>query len=124
MWFGIAEIDHVQLAGPPGCEERARRFFGEILGMEELPKPPALQARGGVWFRCGAHQLHIGIEKEFRPARKAHPAFRVEDLKALRTRLRASGIAFQEDDLLPGADRIYVDDPFGNRLEFLEPVAR
>jgi catechol 2,3-dioxygenase-like lactoylglutathione lyase family enzyme len=122
MSFRISGVDHVQLAGPPGCEDRARWFFAEVLGMEELVKPPALQARGGVWFRCGAHQLHIGIEPDFRPAQKAHPAFRVEDLAALKTRLRDAKVAFQEDALLPEAERIYVDDPFGNRLEFLQPA--
>jgi len=113
-------IDHVQLAAPLGAEEQARKFFGEILGMEELPKPENLRQRGGVWFRCGAHQLHIGIEKDFVPNRKAHPAFAVANLAALRQRLLAAGIQVLEDEALPGAERFYVDDPFGNRLEFLE----
>ena len=113
-------VDHVQLAAPPGAEEQARKFFGEILGMEELPKPENLRRRGGVWFRCGAHQLHIGIEEEFVPNRKAHPAFLVQNLAALRERLRRAGHQVIEDEALSGAERFYVNDPFGNRLEFLE----
>jgi len=110
----------VQLAAPPGAEEQARKFFGEILGMEELPKPESLRRRGGVWFQCGAHQLHIGIEDEFVPNRKAHPAFAVQNLAALRERLCRAGHQVIEDEALPGAERFYVNDPFGNRLEFLE----
>ncbi|MCL6452390.1 MAG: VOC family protein [Alicyclobacillus sp.] len=113
-------IDHVQLAGPAGCEDEARRFFGEILGMEELEKPEDLRKRGGVWFRCGSHQLHIGIDPNFTPAKKAHPAIHVENITALKERLLRYGIPVTEDELLPGADRFYVDDPFGNRMEFLE----
>ena len=122
--FRIAGIDHVQLAGPPGCEDRARWFFGEVLGMAELPKPEALRARGGVWFACGKHQLHIGIEPEFQPAWKAHPAIRVQGLAGLKARLSQAGMRFAEDTLLPDAARTYVDDPFGNRLEFVEPAGR
>ena len=117
----ILGLVHVQLAAPPGSEEQARRFFGELLGMEELPKPEALRSRGGVWFRCGVHQLHIGIEKDFKPNRKAHPAFAVRDLAALRARLLKAGIETIEDEALPQAERFYASDPFGNRLEFLEP---
>jgi len=116
----ILGVDHVQLAAPPGSEQQARRFFSGILGMEELPKPPALRGRGGVWFRCGSHQLHIGIEKDFTPATKAHPAFAVKDLAALRHRLHAASIEIVEDEALLEAERFYVTDPFGNRLEFLE----
>jgi catechol 2,3-dioxygenase-like lactoylglutathione lyase family enzyme len=113
-------IDHVQLAAPAGCEAEARRFFGEILGLEELEKPEALQARGGAWFRCGAQQVHVGVEQEFAPARKAHPAFQVRAYDALLERLRAAGVEAAPDDLIPGRRRAYVHDPWGNRLELVE----
>ncbi|HET7558915.1 MAG TPA: glyoxalase, partial [Limnochordia bacterium] len=86
MTHGLVGLDHVQLAAPRGCEAEARRFFGEILGLEEIEKPPTLRGRGGVWFRCGAQQLHIGVASDFAPAKKAHPAFLVADLDALRLR--------------------------------------
>jgi catechol 2,3-dioxygenase-like lactoylglutathione lyase family enzyme len=105
-------LDHVQLAAPPGCEAEARRFFGELLGMREVEKPPALAARGGVWFE----HLHIGVEESFRPARKAHPAFAVDDLDALASRL--GDVTWDEE--LPGRRRFYAQDPWGNRLEFLQ----
>ena len=82
-------IDHVQLAAPPGCEAAARKFYVEILGMAELPKPAALQRRGGIWLKCGMHQVHIGVQVDFTPATKAHPAIRVLDMTALRARLNA-----------------------------------
>jgi catechol 2,3-dioxygenase-like lactoylglutathione lyase family enzyme len=112
-------IDHVQVAAPPGCEEAARAFYGGLLGLEEIEKPAPLRGRGGVWFRVGgAHELHVGIEEAFAPARKAHPAFAVAaaELDALAARL---GDVRWDDDL-PGVRRFYADDPFGNRLEFLE----
>ena len=115
----LTGIDHVQLAAPPGCEAAAREFFGVLLGLDELQKPPALRARGGAWFRCGAQQIHIGVEEGFSPARKAHPAFQVEAYDALLARLREAGIEVTEDDALPGVRRGYVEDPFGNRLELL-----
>jgi catechol 2,3-dioxygenase-like lactoylglutathione lyase family enzyme len=117
----IIDIDHVQLAMPEGREEAARRFYGMVLGLPEVPKPANLAKRGGVWFQAGARQLHLGIEAEFRPARKAHPAFRVVDLPALRKQLVASGYVPKADEPLAGYDRFHVDDPFRNRLEFLEP---
>jgi catechol 2,3-dioxygenase-like lactoylglutathione lyase family enzyme len=113
-------IDHVQLAAPPGCEVAARKFFVDVLGMTELTKPASLQARGGIWLRCGMHQLHIGVQKDFTPATKAHPAIRVMNMPALRARLKMHGIPIMEDDALSGLERFYVADPFGNRLEFLE----
>jgi catechol 2,3-dioxygenase-like lactoylglutathione lyase family enzyme len=118
----IVGFDHVQLAAPPGCEAEARRFFGELLGLEELAKPPALGARGGAWFACGAQALHVGVEAEFAPARKAHPALalgspaEVEDLAG---RLREAGVEARFDEELPGFRRFYASDPWGNRLEFL-----
>jgi catechol 2,3-dioxygenase-like lactoylglutathione lyase family enzyme len=113
-------LDHVQLAAPPGCEEAARRFFGDALGLEEVEKPEPLRARGGVWFRCGQQQLHIGVEQEFSPARKAHPAFQVADYDALLVRLREAGIEASADESIPGMRRSFVADPFGNRIELLE----
>jgi len=105
-------IDHVQLAAPAGCEEQARSFFGDILGMEEIEKPEDLRKRGGVWFQCGTHQIHIGVDPKFVPARKAHPAIHVRNLVALKERIVSHGITVKDDELLPGADRFYVDDPY------------
>ena len=117
----IVAIEHVQLAMPAGQEAAARRFYAEALGIPEQPKPPALAARGGCWFERGALKLHLGVDSDFRPARKAHAALLVEDLPALRAKLEAAGIATREDEPLEGFARFYADDPFGNRLEFLEP---
>jgi catechol 2,3-dioxygenase-like lactoylglutathione lyase family enzyme len=113
----VTGIDHVQVAAPPGCEERARRFYGDLLGLEELPKPEALRARGGCWFRAGAQELHVGVEAPFAPAHKAHPGLVDSDLESLRGRLSAAGVAWEADGSLDGVDRLYVHDPFGNRLE-------
>src|SRR5881394_509531 len=113
-------IDHVQLAAPPGCEAAARKFFVDVLGMAELTKPAALQSRGGIWLQCGMHQVHIGVQKDFQPATKAHPAIRVLDMATLRTRLKQHKIEVIEDDASIGVDRFYINDPFGNRLEFVE----
>lgn len=120
--FDYAGIDHIQLAAPPGCEEAARAFFGETLGWTELPKPEPLRARGGVWFRCGAHQVHIGAQTDFVPATKAHPAFLVRNLDALRIHLTRAGVETIDDDARAeeGIARFYARDPFGNRLEFME----
>ncbi len=116
----IVGIDHVQLAAPPGCEDDARRFYGELLGLDELPKPEPLRTRGGAWFRAGAQELHIGVEDPFAPARKAHPGLVAEGLEALCSRLRAAGYEPRPDDTIPGITRVHVDDPFGNRLELRE----
>jgi catechol 2,3-dioxygenase-like lactoylglutathione lyase family enzyme len=105
-------LDHVQVAAPPGCEDAARAFYGGVLGLREVRKPPALAARGGVWFE----QLHVGVEEPFSPARKAHPAFAVDDLDALAARLGD----VRWDDAVPGVRRFYASDPFGNRLEFVQ----
>ena len=117
---GLA-LDHLQLAMPRGREAEARAFYGDILGLKELTKPPNLAVRGGVWFVLGTQQLHLGVEQDFRPAKKAHPAFLAEDLEDLRGRLQSKGFAPYEDEPLAGYDRFYVADPFGNRLEFLRP---
>ena len=120
--MSISTIDHLMIAIPENAEDIARHFYGEILGLEEIDKPDSLKGRGGVWYRVGAMQLHFGIDREFHPARKAHVAFRVADLQDLRLQAREAGLAVIDDELLPGFDRFYLDDPFGNRLEFLEPA--
>src|ERR1700749_2898399 len=114
----ITGVDHVQVAAPAGCEEAARAFYGGVRGLAELPKPPVLAARGGCWFAAGEQQLHVGVEPGFAPARKAHPGLVVDDLEALRARLREAGQEPQDDETIPGTARFYAEDPFGNRLEF------
>ena len=118
----VEGIHHVQVAVPPGSERAARAFYGGVLGLEEIPKPPHLAARGGVWFRCGGLELHLGVEEPFRPAHKAHVAFQVTGIDAWRRRLAAVGIPVWDDVPLPGYRRFYAEDPFGNRIELLEPV--
>jgi len=118
--FRIRSIDHVQVAAPAGCEQAARDFYGSVLGMQEIVKPESLRARGGCWFQCGRDQLHVGVEKDFRAAQKAHPAFAVANLHELRAILKQRGIPVIDDDNLPGAERFDVNDPWGNRLEFIE----
>lgn len=118
----IKAIDHVQLAMPVGKEAVARAFYEDVLGIPEVPKPPNLAARGGCWFERGELRVHLGVENDFRPARKAHPAFLVDDLPALKTRIEAAGYTCKTDEALPGCGRIYVDDPFGNRIELMEPL--
>jgi catechol 2,3-dioxygenase-like lactoylglutathione lyase family enzyme len=109
-------LDHVQVAAPAECESTARAFYGGVLGFEEIEKPDRLRARGGVWFRIGdGHELHVGVDSDFTPSRKAHPAFAVDDLDALAERI--GDVTW--DDELPGVRRFYASDPFGNRLEFL-----
>ncbi|WP_329242426.1 glyoxalase [Actinoallomurus sp. NBC_01490] len=115
-------LHHVQLAAPPGTEPAMREFYAGVLGLAELPKPPALAARGGVWFGAPGIEIHIGVEEDFRPARKAHPGILVRDLDVMAGRLRAAGREVRPDDLLPGYRRFYVDDPVGNRLELLQPI--
>ena len=105
----------MQVAGPPGCEADARAFYGRLLGLTEVEKPEPLRARGGVWFE----QLHVGVEEDFVPARKAHPALAVEDLDAVAARLAAAGAPVQWDESLPGVRRFYTADPWGNRIELL-----
>src|SRR5829696_1417533 len=118
----VSGIDPVQLAMPKGGEDEARRFYGNLLGLPEQPKPPNLAARGGCWFGTEGIVLHLGVEDGFRPARKAHPALLVEDLPALVRQLDDAGIEVVGDEPLPGYDRVYVADPFGNRIELLEPL--
>ena len=119
------ELDHVQIAAPPGCEAAARHYFGDLLGLEELSKPAPLSARGGCWFALGDRQLHIGVDPDFTPARKAHVALRVGPaaLDDLATRLAAAGAPVTWDTTLPGERRFYSEDPWGNRIEFLARVA-
>lgn len=113
-------LHHVQLAIPQGSEEVARQFWIRLLGFEEIAKPPELAQRGGFWCVLGAVEVHIGIEEDFSPARKAHPAFLVPDLGDVAAQLEQAGHEVRPDGLFPGHRRFYVDDPFGNRLEFLE----
>lgn len=113
-------LDHVQIAMPAGEEAAARRFYGELLGLPEIPKPPALLENGGCWFAAGQLQLHLGVAREFTPARKAHPALLVPDLDALLERLAAAGAPITPDARVPGVRRAYVADPFGNRLELIQ----
>jgi catechol 2,3-dioxygenase-like lactoylglutathione lyase family enzyme len=113
----ILGIDHVQVAVPPGSEAEARAFYGDLLGLEELPRPTTQPDRNGCWFRAGAQELHIGFDEPFHPARKAHPSFVVDDLAALVGRLRAVGTQATSDASIPGVERAFVYDPFGNRLE-------
>jgi catechol 2,3-dioxygenase-like lactoylglutathione lyase family enzyme len=117
----IKGIDHVQVAAPAGCEDAARGFYGGVLGLEELEKPEPLRARGGVWFSAGAQQLHVGVDQDFAPAAKAHPAFAVDDLDALAERLAAAGFRVEWDHALD-ARRFYTADPWGNRLELVALV--
>ena len=121
----ITGIDHVQVAAPPGCEDAARAFYGGLLRLAELAKPEALAARGGVWFACGAQQLHVGVQQEFTPATKAHPALRVSDADALERlveQLQAAGHLATADVPAGGGPRVHVRDPFGNRLELCVPA--
>jgi len=117
----IAGIDHVQLAAPAGSEPQLRSFYTGVLGMTELTKPPVLAARGGCWFSAGSAVLHLGVEEDFRPARKAHPGIRVSGIYAFAKQLLAKDAKVVWDYDLPGHLRFYCDDPVGNRLEFLEP---
>jgi catechol 2,3-dioxygenase-like lactoylglutathione lyase family enzyme len=114
----VTGIDHVQVAAPAGCEAEARAFYGDLLGLEELPKPESLAGRGGCWFAAGAQELHVGVEEPFTPARKAHPSFVASDLDGLASKLTGAGIEVAYDDLIPGTRRFQTADPFGNRLEF------
>jgi catechol 2,3-dioxygenase-like lactoylglutathione lyase family enzyme len=118
----IVGLDHVQVAAPraPGVEEQAREFYGVLLGLRELEKPDSLKAKGGGWFSLGAGELHVGLEDDFTPSRKAHPALLVRGLDALRARLEVEGVATHDAEPIPGVRRFYTFDPFGNRIELIE----
>ncbi|MBP0726587.1 VOC family protein [Bacillus sp. RG28] len=120
MNYNFIGIDHVQLAAPPGCEEKARDFYGEILGLNEVDKPDNLKGRGGCWFKCGNHEIHIGVQENFVPAKKAHPAFSINNLTEYKNRLISKQVTIKEDAPIKGRNRFFIDDPFGNRIEFLE----
>jgi catechol 2,3-dioxygenase-like lactoylglutathione lyase family enzyme len=120
--FTFERLHHIQLAIPAGSEPECRAFWRDVLGLSELKKPPVLAARGGCWFRGGGLEVHLGVEPGFVPARKAHPGILVGDLPALADRLTSAGVEVQWDDEFPGHRRFYAADPFGNRLEFLEPL--
>ncbi|QLI99987.1 glyoxalase [Streptomyces sp. NEAU-sy36] len=117
----LVALDHVQLAAPPGSEDALRAYYTGALGLTEVPKPPALAARGGCWFESGTVRLHLGIDPGFRPADKAHPGLRVHGIDAWAARLVAHGAPVTWDESLPGHRRFYSRDPVGNRLEFLQP---
>jgi catechol 2,3-dioxygenase-like lactoylglutathione lyase family enzyme len=118
----ITRVEHVQLAMPAGGEEMARAFYHRVLGIPEIPKPQNLAKRGGCWFERGDLKIHLGVEAQFRPARKAHVALLVRGLRALSESLKSAGFAPQDDEPLEGYQRIYVDDPFGNRIELMEAI--
>ena len=123
MAHRLTGIHHIQLAMPVGEEEAGRRFYGAQLGLTEVPKPSELAPRGGIWFRSGDLEVHLGVEHaDFRPANKAHPAFLVDGLDELRGRLEEAGYRIDEDVQLEGFRRFHVRDPFGNRLELVEPA--
>ncbi|MBI3942197.1 MAG: VOC family protein [Chloroflexi bacterium] len=115
-------IDHVQVAMPAGGEERARAFYQDILGLAEVPKPANLARRGGAWFQGGDLILHLGVEPDFRPARKAHPAFLVEGLAEMIERIHQAGYETLKDVPLEGYERVHIFDPFGNRIELMERI--
>jgi catechol 2,3-dioxygenase-like lactoylglutathione lyase family enzyme len=119
--FGFVRLHHVQLAIPPGGEDVARAFYGGVLGLAEVDKPAVLRARGGCWFTGGGWEVHLGVEPEFVPARKAHPGVLVHDLDDLAAALVAAGRTAGWDPHFPGHRRLYAYDGHGNRLEFLEP---
>ena len=119
----IISIDHVQLAMPAGAEEKARAFFIDVLGFSEIPKPAELAKRGGAWFQSESVQLHLGVEADFRPARKAHPAFIVDDLEGLLAKAQTAGYEIDASQPpLDGSKRAHVFDPFGNRIELMEKI--
>jgi catechol 2,3-dioxygenase-like lactoylglutathione lyase family enzyme len=117
----LRSIDHVQLAMPPGEEDRARAFYVDVLGLTEMSKPPNLAARGGCWFEAPGVKVHMGVEQDFRAARKAHVAFQVDTVRTLAEAARQAGYEVIDDEPLEGFDRVYIYDGFGNRLEMMEP---
>ena len=116
----VIALDHLQLAMPRGEEQKAEDFYVTVLGFERVEKPPHLAARGGCWFRSHSVNLHLGVDDDFVPARKAHPGFVVDNLRSVVRRLEAAGADIVRDMQLEGFERIYTSDPFGNRLELME----
>lgn len=116
--MAVVGLHHVQLACPAGAEDVLRAFYGGLLGLPEIAKPPMLAARGGVWFRVGPQELHCGVEEGFVPARKAHPAFAVDDVDALAEAVAGAGAEVHWDANIPGVRRFHTLDPVGNRVEF------
>lgn len=117
----ITGLEHVQLAMPAGGEDEATAFYEGLLGIPRVPKPAHLAARGGCWFESDRVKVHLGVDADFRPAAKAHPAFLVDDVQALAARIAAAGYPVVDDEPLEGFDRVYVHDPFGNRIELMQP---
>lgn len=115
----FTHLHHVQLAMPKGHEDEARRFYGDLLGMQEIPKPEPLASRGGVWFRSGNVEIHLGVEEDFRPAKKAHPALVCAHYRSLLIKMKAAGILVRPNHEIPGTERAHVEDVFGNRLELI-----
>lgn len=122
--MSIIGIDHIQLAMPAGQEDKARAFYSRLLGIPEIPKPTSLAKRGGAWFENNLVKIHLGVEADFHPARKAHPGLLVSGLRELTEKLRDAGYDVNEDEPLIGYERVYVSDPFGNRLELMERNAK
>jgi catechol 2,3-dioxygenase-like lactoylglutathione lyase family enzyme len=116
----VVAIDHVQLAIPPGGDAAARRFYGEVLGFAEIPKPEELRGRGGMWFQAGPVQIHLGVEPEMKPSLKAHPALVVTELAAWQARLATAGCRWQDAAEAGGKRRGHTWDPFGNRIELID----
>lgn len=119
----VVGLDHVLLAMPAGGESKARAFYGELLGLREIPKPAEIASRGGVWFQCGSLQLHLGIERDFNPAKKAHPALTIEGYAELLKTLSGAGYRVQEDTSISEVTRCFTADPFGNRIELVSADA-
>jgi catechol 2,3-dioxygenase-like lactoylglutathione lyase family enzyme len=116
----FSRLDHVQLAIPKGSEDRARAFYVDVLGFQEVPKPKELAERGGAWFRSGDVVLHLGVDEDFTPAKKAHPALRCDGYDALLARIAKHGLAISPDPVqFEGRPHCYISDPFGNRIEFI-----
>lgn len=117
----LTGIDHVQIAIPAGKEDEARRFYVDVLGFHEIPKPAEQAKRGGCWFELGRLKLHLGVDKDFHPATKAHVAFLTDNLAGLAAEAKKSGYRLAEDVPVEGYDRLFVFDPFGNRIELMQP---